>query len=98
MRYGEPNRLQWEILLYSLGTGFLLGLGYAGLMALRAKVRHSAAATAAEDVIYCVIAAFVTFTFLLAYNDGSVRIYLLLSEAVGWTAVRNAAAKIILKL
>ena len=98
MRYGLPNRLQWEILFYATGVGFLLGILYAGLMLLRAVVRHWAAVTAVEDVSFCVVSVFLSFIFLLDYNGGTVRIYLLLAEAVGFFAVRSAAAKIIVKM
>lgn len=98
MKYGEPNRIQWELLLYSLGAGFLLGLCYAMLMLLRAAVRHSAAAVAVEDVLFCVASAFFTFLFLLDYNSGVVRFYLIAAESAGFLAVRTAVGKIIRKI
>ena len=97
MRYGEENLLQVRVLFCALGAGFLLGLLYAVLMLLRRLIRHSAAAVAAEDIIYCVAAAFLTFMFLLDYNRGQVRCYLLLSQLAGFLAVRAAAAKMIAK-
>ena len=98
MRYGTPHRVQVQLVFAAVGAGFLIGLLYALLMLLRAIVRHSAAAVAAEDVFFCVAAALGTFLFLLDANGGTVRFYLLLSEAVGFWTARTAGAKIIAKI
>ena len=97
MRYGEANRVQALILFCALGVGFLNGLAYAALMLLRRFVRHSVFAVAAEDVLFCVAAAILSFLFLLDYNCGTVRFYLLLTEFAGFSAVRASTAKIISK-
>lgn len=97
MSYGDKNGLQAQLLFYALGVGFLLGLLYAVQMAFRRLFRHSVILTAVEDVLFCLAAAFITFVFLLEYNNGNVRVYLILSEIVGLLAVRTAAAKIIVK-
>ena len=97
MRYGEPNRIQWELLFCALGAGFLLGLCFAALTPLRAKLRRPAA-KAAADVLFCVFSAFLTFAFLLDYGGGTVRSYLLAAQFAGFFAVRAAARKIIVKL
>ena len=73
MTYGVRNRLQTEVFLYAFGAGFLIGLLFAGLMVLRKLFRHSTGAVIAEDVIFSVIAAFITFLFLFDFNSGCVR-------------------------
>ena len=98
MRYGEPNRIQAEILFCALGVGFILGVMYAGWMLLRVCIRHSATAVAVEDVVYCIAAAIITFLFLMDYNSGAVRFYLLSAECLSFLAVRTAALKIVSKL
>lgn len=98
MKYGTPHRVQAQLLFLALGAGFLLGLLYAVLMLLRALLRHSDAAVAAEDIAFCVAAAFGTFLFLLDANGGTVRLYLLLSETAGFWTVRMAASKITAKI
>ena len=97
MSYGEKNGIQAILACCALGVGFLVGLLYAIPMALRRCVRHSAVLTAAEDIVFCVAAAFITFLFFLEFNGGTVRAYLILSEAVGFFTVRTATAKIIAK-
>lgn len=98
MIYGLRNWVQAELVLYALGAGFWIGLLYAFLMALRAFIRHNAAAVAAEDVLFFTAAAFLTFMFLLDYNYGIVRGYLIASETAGFLLIRGATAKIIVKI
>ena len=98
MRFGTPHRVQVQLVFAAIGAGFLLGLLYALLMLMRALIRHSALAVAAEDILFCLAAAFGTFLFLLDANNGTVRGYLLLSEAAGFWIARTAAAKIIAKI
>ena len=97
MRYGEANRIQAELLFCALGAGFVIGVLYGVLMLLRRLFRHSFAAVAVEDALFCVAAAFLTFLFLFDCNSGTVRTYLLLSECAGFLAVRASVGKIIAK-
>lgn len=97
MTYGVRNRLQTEVFLYAFGAGFLIGLLFAGLMVLRKLFRHSTGAVIAEDVVYCVFAAFFTFLFLFDFNNGNVRFNLILSELLGFLCVRLPFAKILSK-
>lgn len=95
MSYGEKNGVQARLAFYALGAGFLMGALYALLMGLRRLTPHSVLLTAAEDVLFCVTASLATFLFLLECCDGTVRLYLILSEASGFLTVRTAAAEII---
>lgn len=97
MRFGEPNRLQPELLFFALGAGVLIGLLYATLMLLRRLIRHGAVAVAVEDVLFCAAGSVLTFIFLLDRNSGVVRFYWLAAECVGFLCVNAAAAKIFQK-
>ncbi|MBQ6065693.1 MAG: spore cortex biosynthesis protein YabQ [Clostridia bacterium] len=97
MTYGVRNRLQTEVFLYAFGAGFLIGLFFAVLMLLRKLFRHSTGAVIAEDVCFCVIAALLSFLFLFDFNNGCVRLNLILSEFSGFLCVRIPAAKILSK-
>lgn len=97
MSYGVRNRLQTEIFLYAIGAGFLLGLFYAVLMLLRKLFRHHTGVVIAEDVLFCVLAAFFTFLFLFDFNNGRVRCNLILSELLGFLSVYLPFAKILSK-
>ena len=98
MSYGVKNRLQAEVFLYAFGAGFLIGLLFAGLMALRKLFRHRTGAVIAEDICFCVAAALVTFLFLFDFNSGCVRLNLILSESLGFLCVRWPVAKILSKI
>ena len=100
MIYGEKNRVQAELALYALGVGFLIGLIYVFLSPFRSFLRRRPPALFAGDALYCVAAAFVTFLFLLDYNSGVVRVYLLAAEEAGFLTARavfSGAMKIIAK-
>ncbi len=97
MSYGEKNGVQARLALYALGVGVLVGALYALLTGLRRLTARSVLLTAAEDVLFCVTAALATFLFLLEFSDGTVRVYLILSETAGFLAVRAAGEKIIAK-
>ena len=90
MSYGILNRLQAELSLYALGTGFMIGLAYVFLTPLRSLLRRRPAALFAGDFVFCVAAALFTFGFLLDYNSGNVRGYLLAAEAAGIMTARAA--------
>lgn len=98
MSYGAVNRLQAELALYALGVGFLIGLLYALFTPLRSALRRRRWALFACDVLFCAAGAVLTFLFLLDYNGGTVRAYLLASEGAGFLLSRAAfsgAVKII---
>ena len=95
--YGLKNAVQAQVVCAALGCGFLNGLLYAALMAARAFIRHHPAAVAAEDVLFCCAAACVTFLFLLDYNYGIVRLYLLAAVLAGFLPVRAGMAALLRK-
>lgn len=100
MIYGAENRLQAELVLYATGVGFLVSLLYTILTPLRSLLRRRAAALFSGDVLFCVASALITFLFLLDYNSGIVRSYLLAAEAAGFFCSRalfSGAVKIIAK-
>ena len=94
MIYGAKNRLQGELALYALGVGFLIGLCYALFRLTAGRFLRRKAALFAADAVFCVIASLVTFLFLLDYNGGTVRMYLLAAEAAGFLTARAAAASV----
>ena len=97
MMYGVKNRLQSELFLYAFGAGFLIGLIYAGLLLLRRLICHHDASIALEDILIFILGAFLSFIFLLDFNNGILRINLILSECLGFLAAHAAAKKILSK-
>lgn len=75
---------QTIVFLLSCAIGMLLGLLYDVFRISRVAVNTAAGVVLVEDVVYFLICAVVTFLFLLSANDGSVRFFLFLGEALGW--------------
>ena len=100
MKYGAANRLQLELALYAFGLGFLIGFLSFGLGPLRFLFRRYRCVVIAEDVVFCVVSAVLTFLFLLDYNSGVIRSYLFAMEAAGFFTAKTflkLTVKIIIK-
>lgn len=84
----------WEISnsgqLLSFFVSFIAGLCYALFYTLfkgiRRAFRHSNFAVFSEDIIFCVVTAFVTFLLFLAFSSGEIRFFMLLSMFLGFIA------------
>ena len=49
------------------------------------------------DIVFCVITAVVSFFFMVFYNDGQVRLHLILGEAFGFFVFMRSVGKHLLK-
>ncbi len=83
--YSVPQSEQLTIFTSSLGLGFLLGVLYDVLRAIRLSFTKSKIALVFFDILYFVIFAFCTFLFILALNKGEVRFYIIAGELIGAT-------------
>lgn len=81
--YSVPQNEQFTIFLCSLGLGFLLGILYDVLRALRLSLTKSKPAVVIFDLLYFLMFAFCTFIFILALNKGEVRFYIIAGELIG---------------
>ncbi len=71
------------IFFASLGVGFLLGVLYDFLRALRLSFTKGKIAVVVFDLLYFFIVAFVSYLFILAANKGEVRSYIIVGELLG---------------
>lgn len=74
---------QTLVFLASLGVGFLLGVLYDFLRALRLSLTKSRWAVVIFDVIYFFSVAILSYIFILASNKGEVRSYIIVGEFLG---------------
>ncbi|MBQ8182884.1 MAG: spore cortex biosynthesis protein YabQ [Clostridia bacterium] len=81
--YSVPQNEQLSILVSSLGLGFLLGILYDVLRALRLSVTNSKIALVVSDIIYFILFGLITFIFILALNKGEIRFYIIIGELIG---------------
>lgn len=81
--YSVPQSEQLTIFISSLGLGFLLGMLYDILRALRLSLTKSKGAIVFFDILYFLLFGFCTFLFILALNKGEVRFYIIAGELIG---------------
>lgn len=79
---GVPE--QTRLFAFALGFGFMLGIVYDVFRTLRLIVSDGRGLVFAADVIYFFASAVLTFCFVLVFNDGEMRGYILAGEAIGW--------------
>ena len=70
--------------LFSLGFGFMMGMVYDMFRLVRVSISKGKKIQIIFDIIYFILLAFVTFIFFITINEGEIRIYLLLGEAIGF--------------
>ena len=81
--YSVPQSEQLTCFLSSLGMGFLLGVLYDVLRAIRLSFTKSKIALVIFDILYFVLFGILTFLFILTLNKGEVRSYIIAGELIG---------------
>lgn len=81
--YNVSQNEQVLIFLASLGVGFLLGVVYDFLRALRLSFTKNKIAVIIFDLLYFFMVAFLSYIFILAANKGEVRSYIIIGELLG---------------
>ena len=81
--YSVPQSEQLTCFLWSLGMGFLLGIMYDVLRAIRLSFTKSKIALVIFDVLYFILFGVLTFLFILTLNKGEVRSYIIAGELIG---------------
>lgn len=96
MEYIQGLDGQISVFLHSLGIGFLLGVFYDAVCAVRAVLPGGRKVIFVTDILYVIVCAFASFCFILVLNDGRTLLYILAAQLLGWIAERlslGAAAK-----
>lgn len=76
---------QAKIFAYAVGFGFLIGILYDVFRTLRLLFGGSQKkAFLISDILYALVAAFLTFLFALTLLNGSIRAYVLFGELMGF--------------
>lgn len=84
------------VFLFSVLIGCAIGVVYDIFRILRIVIPHGTVLTFIEDFIFWVIAMCVAFWFLLMYNNGQVRWYLLLGFISGFTIYINTLGVLVI--
>ena len=82
--YLETIGEQSRIFLYSCGFGFVLGFLFSVSEFFGLFFRKSKTVTFVRDVIYMVVATFISFLFSLSVGNGNFKFYIYSAFALGW--------------
>lgn len=96
MTYSEPLINQVRIFLLSIGVGVPLCLLYVALQSASAFFGKRKWAVYTADILFSALSAFVSFFFMVFYNNGRVRLHLVIGEAVGFFVFYFAVGKYLL--
>lgn len=77
--------------------GFVLGILFDAFRIFRMTVKCSNVFVFIQDIIYFALITFITFMFLLSYNDGKLRMFILVGELMGSVVYFFSLSIIILK-
>ena len=93
---------QLNILLLSVGFGFLLAVIYDLLSFVFNRLYDRNKNTFVKDLLYCFISTFLIFIYLLAINFGRIRVFIIIGITIGYACwivlLRKAAAKALRKI
>lgn len=81
--YSVPQNEQLAIFGSSLGLGFLLGILYDIMRAIRLSLTKSKIVLIICDILYFILFALISFLFILALNKGEIRFYIIAGEVIG---------------
>ena len=84
MVYGVPAQAQFTPLLWAVGLGFLSGLLWDVFRVLRIWFPPGRIRLFAEDVLFFLVWALLTFLLCYAVNFGQIRAYILLAQPFGF--------------
>ncbi len=77
--------------------GVVLGILYDVFRIIRVIINPKNITVFVQDVIYFLISGAITFLFVLAFNFGELRFYILIGESAGWTLYHVTLGHIIYK-
>lgn len=80
----EIYKTQFMIFLFSCLLGVALGLLYDAFRFVRMIINPRNIFIFIQDVIYFLVSALITFLFVLVFNKGESRFYILAGEGIGW--------------
>ncbi len=82
--YSFQQSEQLNLFLLSLGAGFVLGVIYDILRAIRLTISKGKVIIFIFDILYFMIFSLATFLFFLAVNKGEFRSYMIFGEILGF--------------
>lgn len=84
MSYSQPLINQPKVLFFSIGVGVLLGIFYVILQGMLRFLGEGKLSYYLADAIFVVVFTLVSFFFMVLYNEGRVRLHLIIGEGAGF--------------
>lgn len=97
MSYSQPLSSQVVIFIYSVGFGVLLGLVYEVFTVLRMLLSDKKWAYVLCDAAFSLIGSILSFFFMVLFNNGIVRLNLVLAQLVGGLCFHFSVGKYLIK-
>ena len=97
MRYAEPLSNQLQVFITSIGFGVLSGLLYEVFSVLRRLAGNKKKASVICDFSFCVIVTVLSFFYMVIYNNGIVRLNLIIAQLAGGIAFHLSMGRYIRK-
>ena len=95
MSYSQPLINQPRILFLSIGVGMLLGIVYVLIQGAFRILGDGKVSYYLADSVFVVVFTLVSFFFMVLYNEGRVRLHLILGEGAGFSAFYLCAGRYI---
>lgn len=89
---------QTLIFLYSCLLGITLGFLYDVFRIIRMIINSRSIMIFFQDILYFILSGIITFIFILGFNSGDSRFYILAGEGIGWIAYHITIGEIIYRL
>ena len=83
MIVGYEHAVQLSVLFKAVGLGYLIGFLF-GFFSFFNSVSKNAIAVFFRDILFFVLSAALSFLFLLKYNAGVIRLYIVAGEFIGF--------------
>lgn len=88
---------QFLMTLCSVALGVFLGIFYDMFRLIRLLINPKNLSVFIQDVIYFLVSGLITFIFVLIFNYGESRFYILAGEALGWILYHISLGDLIYK-
>ena len=93
---GVPILAQTTSFLYSMALGVVLSVVYDIFRIIRVAFGGKKTAVFIEDLIFSLVALVLTFVFVIAFNNGELRFFVLIGELLGFVVCHYTIGKIII--
>lgn len=93
---GVPILAQTTSFLYAMALGAVLSLVYDIFRIIRVAFGGKKTAVFVEDLLFSLVALVLTFVFVIAFNNGELRFFVLIGELFGFVVCHYTVGRVIL--